>query len=155
MNELTNLKKFIFNAKQHTYASSKDGDEIINDDRSYEFKYQDKEFLYRDRYFGIDPFTGQEVVYYKNSPVWCMNYYGYTLENSKFRNEIFIFLKTALIQLNENYPFRGINNLRIGKFQYINKYKGDLLRFSGHEVIYYEKRIVYYLDYFGGEIKDQ
>lgn len=154
MIELNELRKFIFFAKQNTYACSQDGDEKINDDHSREFQYRDREFLYRDRYFGNDPFSGQEIVYYNDSPVWSMNYYGNIIERSDLKNEIFTFLRIALSNLNENYPFRGIDNLCIGKFKYNNIYKGDLLHFSGHESIYYEEHLVYCLDYFGGKISD-
>lgn len=152
MIELSELRRFIFVAKQNTYAISKDGDEKINDDCSREFQYCNSKFFYRDKYFGIDPFSGQEVVYYNKSPVWCMNYYGTTIKGEILKNEIYTFLRVALSHLNENHPYRGSDNLIIGKFRYNNIYNGDLLHFSGHEEIYYEEQLVYSLDYFGGQV---
>ena len=154
MIELNALREFVLFAKQNTYTSSKDGDEKINDDFSREFQWRDGEFLYRDRYFGTDPFSGQEIVYYNESPIWSMNYYGNTTGEGIRKNEIYAFLRVALSNLDANYPFRGNNNFCVGKFRYANMYKGDFLHFSGHESIYYEEQLVYSLSYFGGLVSD-
>lgn len=53
------LSKFLVKAKINTYASSGEGGERIFPDGSKEF--EEKEFKYRDRYFGFNPFIGEEI----------------------------------------------------------------------------------------------
>jgi len=55
--------KFIIKAKQNTYAKSGEGGEEVLADGSKELVFKEKNFKYRDRYFGFNPFIGQEVVF--------------------------------------------------------------------------------------------
>jgi len=70
------LSKFLVKAKINTYASSGEGGEKILPDGSKEFEFEEKEFKYQDRYFGFNPFIGEEIVWQNGKVVWGMNYYG-------------------------------------------------------------------------------
>ena len=51
--DVKQLSKFLVKAKINTYASSGEGGEKILPDGGKEFEFEEKEFKYRDRYFGI------------------------------------------------------------------------------------------------------
>jgi len=60
---ISQLNKFLVKAKINTYTSSGEGGEKVLPDGSKEFKFIEKELKYRDRYFGFNPFVGQEIVF--------------------------------------------------------------------------------------------
>lgn len=74
--DFNQLSKFLVKAKISTYASSGEGGEKILEDKSKEFEFKEGILRYRDRYFGYNPFCGQEIVFQKDIPIWGMNYYG-------------------------------------------------------------------------------
>jgi len=57
-----NLNQFLVKAKINTYVLSGEGGEKILSDGSKEFEFKEGKFEYRDRYFGFNPFIGQEIV---------------------------------------------------------------------------------------------
>lgn len=68
---------FLIQAKKATYASQGDNASVtplLKGSRQLEFLEGD--FLYRDIYFGMSYFIGQETVYYKGNPIWSMSYSG-------------------------------------------------------------------------------
>ncbi|MDZ7798148.1 MAG: DUF5680 domain-containing protein [Patescibacteria group bacterium] len=146
------LSIFLAKAKQNTYASSGEGGEEVLADGAKEFYFKENSFYYRDRYYGYNPFSGQEVVFYNKKSIWTMNYYGKVLSDKISPKEIYNFLKTALSKVDKNKPFRGACDLINDNFEYKNKAKGNLAEFSGREEIYYKKNLVYKLDYHGGLI---
>ncbi|MBN2853323.1 MAG: hypothetical protein JXQ23_11370 [Clostridia bacterium] len=78
MKELT---EFIVKAKKNTYAS---GLGKVESSRrlSTDLYYRENEYEYADSYFGAKEFSGQEVVYRDNLPVWSMNYYGKIIDKN-------------------------------------------------------------------------
>jgi len=147
------LLKFLIKAKQNTYARGGEGGEKILADGAKEFSFKENLFYYRDRYYGYNPFAGQEVVFYQNKAIWVMNYYGKILSNIVSAKEIYNFLKTALLKIDHKKPFRGPSNLSNNNFKYKNKAQGNLEEFKGLEKIYYKKDLIYQLDYQGGLVK--
>lgn len=72
---LKDLDQFIVQAKAATYVGN--GNKTISCRiGSHDLKFQKGPFSYLDSYFGGTDFIGQEVVYYEETPVWAMNYYG-------------------------------------------------------------------------------
>ena len=57
------LCSFLVRAKIRTYASGREG--VIVKNRSKELIFEEEDFRYRDRYFGSNPFIGEEVVFEK------------------------------------------------------------------------------------------
>lgn len=57
------LLDFILKAKKSTYAGAENDSKNILNDGSKEFIYAEDNYSYRDRYFGSDPFAGQEVIF--------------------------------------------------------------------------------------------
>lgn len=146
------FSKFLVKAKKSTYASSGEEEGRILKNGAKEFEFIQGEFKYRDRYFGYNPFIGEEIVFYKKEPIWGMNYYGKILSEVVSPKEIYRFLQRALKMVNENRPFRGPESFKEDKLKYTNKVRGDIKKFKGEETIFYRREIVYRLTYHGGVI---
>ena len=144
------LAKFLIQAKTNTYASKGEGGEKILSEGSKEFEFEEKEFKYRDRYFGHDPFMGEEVVWRGAKIVWGMNYYGLASSDKVPSREVYEFLKKAMRQIVETRPFRGPDNFKEGDFEYVDKSHGDIKMFHGKETILFKGQEVYQLYYHGG-----
>lgn len=68
---------FLVRAKRHTYASHVDDASVtplLSGSRQLE--YREDSFFYRDIYFGVNYFVGQETVYNEEQPYWAMSYAG-------------------------------------------------------------------------------
>ena len=146
------LRTFLVKAKKATYASGASNEEKLPDG-SRRFKFSEGCFLYIDKYYGSDPFSGQEVVWNNNKAIWSMNYYGRTLTPNAPKN-VYDFLKEALRQVDETLPFRGPREFVKGKLKYALNVEGDLNKFKGQEKIYYQDQEVYNLSFCGGLISE-
>jgi hypothetical protein len=150
---MKDFKRFLIKAKKNTYALSGERGENTLADGARELGYKSKDFYYRDRYYGSDPFIGEEVVFLNNKSLWVMNYSGRCLKTVVSKNEIYNFLKKCLRKVNANNPFRGPNEYQSGDYIYKNKTKGDIDNFIGNEFIYYKNKKIYELRYHGGLTK--
>lgn len=149
------LSKFLVKAKINTYASSGEGGEKILPDGGKEFEFEKKEFKYRDRYFGFNPFIGEEIVWENEKMIWGMNYYGQVLSEIISAKDIYQFLQDALKKVSEDKPFRGPRRFIKDSFQYFNKTRGNIEKFDGEEKIFYKRKLVYRLVYHGGIIREK
>ena len=114
--------------------------------------YHENEYYYLDSYFGEKDFSGEEVVYHKEIPVWSMNYYGKMIRDDLPEGFIET-LREALIKVSEKNPFRGPEEYTRGKYKYKCSNEGDIDFFNGTESIFYEDEEVYRLYFHGGRIK--
>lgn len=146
------LSKFLVKAKINTYSSSGEGGEKVLPDGNKEFKFIEGEFKYRDRYFGLNFFVGEEIVWESGKAVWGMNYYGKIISKITSAKSVYQFLQEALKKVAGDKPFRGPNNFEQGDFEYFNKTEGTLENFQGEETIFYKKQLIYQLKYHGGLI---
>ena len=146
------LSNFLVKAKINTYASSGEKQEKKLSDGSKEFEFEEKEFKYRDRYFGYNFFIGEEIVWRNEKVIWGMNYYGGIVSEIIPAKQIYQFLQEALKKVTEDKPFRGFDNFKENDFEYANKVKGTVERFKGREAIFYRRKLVYELNYYGGMI---
>ena len=147
------LQEFLVNAKVNTYASVGESSERNLEDGSKELIYKLGEWEYRDRYFGFNPFIGEEIVWENGETVWGMHYYGKVLSETLDVKEIYEFLKKALSLIDESLPFRGPKILNKGDFSYRNSSSGFVEEFHGVEMILYRGRRIYELAYHGGLVK--
>jgi hypothetical protein len=143
---------FLLQAKRQTYASGGEGNERILEDGAREMSYREGEYFYRDRYFGFNPFAGEEVVWRDDKVVWAMNYYGMVTDESVPAGDIYRFLQKALRQASAERPFRGPHEFREGEYLYQDTSEGDVAQFSGEEVIFFKNTQVYLLTYHGGKV---
>ena len=57
------LSKFLVKAKIATYASEGEANERVLEDGAKELTFEDGKLKYRDRYYGFNPFVGEEIVW--------------------------------------------------------------------------------------------
>ncbi len=149
---IDNLKEFLVQARQNTYAASAtpvDNPRLIS---SIQLEFQKGDYFYRDIYFSGDKkFIGQEIIYLDSKPVWGVNYIG-TAQGAPLGKIETAFLKEALFKLVETcrvgqsceYEKRGL--------KYQDRGKGSLDEFFGEEEIVQNGKSIYKLNYQGGLI---
>ncbi len=144
--------EFLVKAKLAGYATAGEGGERDSDDRGKEFRFSDGGLTYRDRYFGFNPFAGEELVWRGGNPVWVMNYYGSVHSSGPNPAAVFEFLKLAMQRITVDRPYRGPERLTEGDLEYLDEWSGVIDRFKGTEVIRYKGTPIYSLHYHGGAI---
>jgi hypothetical protein len=113
-------------------------------------------YVYRNVYYGLERFSGQETVHYNGQPIWGMGYSGGLVNHYMWDLQpqwIYAVLRAALGQVSEELPFRGPLKYEYYGFEYINHPLGHLAEFIGEETIKYRGGLVYHLWYVGGFIK--
>ncbi len=153
ISEFTN---FIVMAKCSTYASSEDNARVDpNLPGSHQLEFRRGAFFYRDIYFGGGYFVGLETVFFTDNPIWAMSYAGGINDEVEPTQclELYKFLKSALREVNPTAPYRGPIEFLSGEYAYLNRFLGQISRFSGVETISYSKKPVYQLHYSGGILK--
>ncbi|MDZ7611877.1 MAG: DUF5680 domain-containing protein [Candidatus Moranbacteria bacterium] len=146
------LVDFIIKAKMATYASEEESNEKILEDGSKELTFRSGDFKYRDRYYGFNPFFGEEIVWQGGEIVWSMNYFGKMSSDKVSDEDVYKFLQSAMRQIKEDRPFRGPSNFKSGGFEYIDESIGDVHNFTGTERILHEGQEIYRLNYHGGSM---
>jgi Domain of unknown function (DUF5680) len=147
------LREFLVQAKQAGYASAGEGGERTVVDGAKELTFARAPFRYRDRYFGFNPFIGQEVVWQDHIALWAMNYYGGVHTPVVPAAVVYTFLQQALKQVNACLPLRGPHWWQSGDLTYRHQSTGDLERFSGSEHIACKGEEIYTLHYHGGRVQ--
>ncbi len=143
---------FLLKAKLRTYATGGEGNERTLEDGTREMSYREGAFFYRDRYFGFDPFIGEEAVWEKDKVIWAMNYYGGVTDKMASGKDIYPFLQKAMQRVTAERPFRGPSEYQEGDFLYQDMSDGNIDQFTGQEVIYFKGKQVYSLKYHGGKV---
>lgn len=147
------LEEFLVRAKQNTYAAEAGGvsPEILGDGAK-QFVYREGDLEYRDRYYGFDPFGGEEIVRERGSAIWCMHYWGKVLSASMEPAAVFRFLRTVLREVPKDRPFRGPPSFKDGPWSYRSQVSGTVECFHGEETISYQEFLVYRCVYHGGAL---
>ncbi|OJX40486.1 MAG: hypothetical protein BGO78_05690 [Chloroflexi bacterium 44-23] len=143
---------FLIKAKQNTYAA--DGP-LIRSSRpgSIDLAYTEEPFRYLDSYFGGFQFIGEEMVWYQEKTVWGMNYLGHILvENPPA--DFAHFLKSALLQVPQEMPYRGPEEFVSGDFCYTCSVDGSINWFRGKEFVFFNGQKIYQLYFHGGEVRN-
>ena len=159
--EKDTLLEFIANAHRNTYAAPaeirlkhKCETPILPGHKDY--CYTEGDFKYYDSYTGETWAPGKEEVSFKEVPIWCMSYQGQ--HNCKygedfFQEQVFPFLKKALMNFDKKMPFRGPKEFSEGEFKYIFEMEGDYSYFKGQERIFYNGESIFFQDVMGSLIK--
>ncbi len=151
------LYNFLIEAKKQTYANEKVKKVISTRKGSYDYEYANNKMIYHDTYFGGTNFMGEEVVYLDDkTPIWGMNYYGVTFDESLSEEVIDKVLRPALMQVGTHkdiIPLRGPKEYINEEYRYNFKVNGDLNYFEGIETIYKNNEKIYELKCHGGLIK--
>lgn len=152
---LQELQRFMSRASKATYAS---GGGTVNKPwrRGFnELEYREGDWYYRDSYAGFLRSWGQEVIWYKDKPVWTCSYGGGMEPNNMdivFANKTFSFLKKTFLagDKQNNFQPRGPQDFQAGEWSYHCTLNGNIKKFSGHEFISRDGRIVFTHDFVGG-----
>ena len=147
------LEEFLVRAKMSAYANEGEGGERMLADGCKELTFEEGEFRYRDRYFGWNPFVGEEVVWQGDHVTWAMNYYGLVFVEVVPAGQVYAFLQRAMNQVQEDRPFRGPRSFEENDYEYIDESQGSVDQFMGVERILYQGREIYRLHYHGGRVK--
>ncbi len=154
---INELASFLVDAKRRTYAGLNDDATITNPlfSGSKQLEWQDKDWFYRDVYYGMSLFTGMEVVYFKNKPIWSMSYSGgarpdVEVEEAKL---IYAFLRSALMKVPLEFPVRGPSAFSTPGLSYTMTGHGDLEFFWGQEEVLTDEISRYALKFAGGLIR--
>lgn len=154
--DIEDLNNFLFNANENGYAGG--GSEFIPSQRPGfdEIEYKSGDWIFHDSYSGHYFAPGQEVVYFKNKPVWAMAYAGGMKfkyhSDEKMAKETFTFLKKAMLAMDPAKPFRGPGKFDEGDWRYVSEVKGDTKDFAGNEKIYRGNELVFEQNFIGGII---
>lgn len=150
------LTVFITAAKRNTYASEV-GSAFVQPllEGSKQLEYRNGDYFYRDIYYGSSFFVGQEIVEFRNRPIWSMVYSGgVTIPNvnGDSMGQIYHFLRQALRLVDTNFIYRGPQYYELGEYVYQNECEGTIDCFHGKEMILLDAKKVYELKYSGGII---
>jgi transcriptional regulator with XRE-family HTH domain len=142
------LVPFLCRAKKATYAGH--GHEVdASRPGSHDLRYAEGSLSYYDSYLGSERFAGEEGLWVDHDPVWAMNYRGRVLDE-RFSGD---FLKDALANVAEDYPFRGPLLFQRGDLTYHCSVEGTFDWFSGAETILFRSEKVYECLFHGGTLR--
>jgi hypothetical protein len=147
-----------FEAKRRTYAGLDDDATVSTPllSGSKQLEHQAGPYSYRDIYFGMGFFVGQETVSKDEKVVWSMCYSGGAKPDTSDRNtllSIYKFLRRALLAGHIDKPYRGPDKLVEGDMTYRNCVEGTLVAFHGVEEVSSGGRTLFELRYSGGLIR--
>lgn len=157
-NELGELAAFLLEAKRRTYAGLDDEATVAVPmlAGSKQLDHRSGRYAYRDIYFGMGFFVGQETVSRDGKAIWSMCYSGGISPEISDRNtllSIYTFLRKALLAGRVDSPYRGPETFDDGALSYRNSVEGTLVRFHGVEQISRDGATQYELRYNGGLIR--
>jgi hypothetical protein len=123
---------------------------------SKQLEYRAGDYVYRDVYFGMAYFVGQEVVADRERVFWSMSYAGGVIASAREPSdarEIYAFLRRALRHGSAHEPYRGPVRFSEDPFDYSSATHGELDSFWGLERITRDGEAVYELRYAGGFLR--
>ncbi len=141
---------FLVTAKKNTYAIINDITKIMMEDGGTEVNYREGLFYYRDRYYGGEPFIGEEVVVYDDAIIWGMNLRGKVINPLIPMEEVYAFVREALKNMTSDAPFRGPAHFQMNDLNYSSEANGTPEHFHGVEKVYLKNQLIYECFYHGG-----
>lgn len=151
--DIAGITSFLIEANKAGYGNpnvkieqAEDGGHIIN--------HTQGDWHFCDYFYGGHPYAGQEVIYSNDKPVWAMQYRGWVFGTDMTPNDVYGFLRKALLQAPEDAPFRGPQEFSNDNLTYQNTCQGDMTNFSGEEIILDAGRAIYKGLYFGGIVDE-
>ncbi|MBR0689346.1 hypothetical protein JQ594_25745 [Bradyrhizobium manausense] len=153
------LAAFLVEAKRHTYAGLDDDATVATPllTGSKQLGHSAPPYTYRDIYFGMGFFVGQETVARDDRIIWSMSYSGGARADIMDRDvflAIYKFLRQALLGVRAEEPFRGPRLFEQAGMVYRNEVEGSLDRFHGVETIARDDGApLYGLRYSGGLLR--
>ncbi|MCP3388747.1 DUF5680 domain-containing protein [Bradyrhizobium sp. CCGB12] len=156
---LHDLAAFLVEAKRRTYAGLDDDASVATPllAGSKQLEHHAAPYTYRDIYFGMGFFVGQETISRDDRAIWSMSYSGGARAEITDRDtflEIYKFLREALLGVSVDEPYRGPRLFEQAGMIYRNEVEGALDRFHGIEMIArHDGTPLYELRYSGGLLR--
>jgi len=153
------LNRFMGRAAKATYASG--GGKVEPWRKGFnELEYREGDWYYRDSYTGFLRSWGQEVIWYKDKPIWTCSYGGGMSADrmdAAFALETFTFLKKVFMAGDKENTFqpRGPKDFQEGEWKYHCELKGDITKFNGNEFISQNDETVFTHEFVGGLVINQ
>ena len=148
---------FLLEAKRATYAGQSDEATVTPlVPGSKQLEYGDGDYFYRDIYFGMAYFVGQELVSHRQQAIWSMSYAGGVTPvsgDSSDTRTIYAALRMALRHGSKDEPYRGPATFSHDALTYTNSSSGSLDAFWGVEQISRDGVRVYECRYAGGFLR--
>jgi hypothetical protein len=135
-----NFAAFLVDSKRRTYAGLDDEATVAAPllRSSKQLEHRAPPYAYRDIYFGMGFFVGQETVSRDDRVIWSMSYSGGVRAEITDRDTflaIYKFLRQALLAVRAEEPYRGPRLFEQADMVYRNEVEGSLDRFHGIETI--------------------
>ncbi len=146
------LIRFLAEAKYVTYASNDSYAKQTYPDGASGYTFSKAKFLYSDRYYGGEPFIGEELLFDNGIAVWGMNYTGKLIGgNDSVIQSVYSFLQESLRHRIMTLPLRGPELFTDEGYEYRSSVEGDIDFFQGKEMILTTGDVMpVYLGYFHG-----
>jgi hypothetical protein len=151
--EVDDLARYLVEAKRDGYASGDESRIVRLDDGGSEVRSASGAYVYRDRWYGDERFTGQEIVWRDGQAIWGLSFYGATTTGRAIPPDFPRFHKAALRRATVSAPFRGPARYREGDFVYLNSVTGSLEEFKGSERVLFRSKEIFHLTYHGGLLR--
>ena len=147
--DINQLGDFLVKANQAGYASN---ESVIADaaDGSHTIVFESGGWRFEDNFFGGEPYGGREVIAVDGHVEWMMLYYGWIAPTDLSNNDVYKFLRHALMRVPGDKPYRGPDSYVEGALEYRNRVGGELRNFDGVETILQSGNEIYRARYFGG-----
>jgi hypothetical protein len=147
------LANFLVKAKTNCYGSINDIQKTILPDGGTELNYKENLLSYRDRYYGGEPYIGEEVVLYKDEVIWAMNFRGKVVNVDALPVEkVYSFIREAIKMMSPDNPYRGPSHYQSDLLHYYSEVTGTLEHFNGKEKIILKDELIYEGFYHGGYV---
>ena len=143
------LVDFLVEARRETYAIPH-GSPL--GDGTEEMAWSNGPWRYQDRYAGINPYGGHEIVWRDGRVVWMQHYFAEVLGERASMDAIYAFQREALGSPDPDRLMRGPASFVRAPFAYVNDIEGDLDRFNGVETIACDGDVVYRMIFHGGRV---
>jgi hypothetical protein len=152
------LAAFLIEAKRRTYAGLDDDATVAAPllNGSKQLEHRAGPYAYRDIYFGMAFFVGQETVSKGERVIWSMCYSGGARPEVTGRDtllSLYRFLRQALLAGDVGAPYRGPALFRRDEMTYRNDFDGTLACFHGVEQISRQGPVLYEVRYSGGLLR--
>lgn len=116
---------------------------------SHDYRYEEGIFVYTNKFFGTEQYSGEEIIYRKDRAIFAMNYMSHVIKDS-FHEE---FLREALHATTIETPYRGPELYQSGEYIYKCKVFGNITWFQGYEDISRKAEKVYKCCFHGGVLR--
>lgn len=113
------------------------------------------EYKYEDEFYGGEPYSGNETIWFKGKDVFRCVYWGKVEKGIKF-GDVYDFLRKALMQgPDNNLVHRGPAEFIEDNLKYTNSIEGTIDEFRQIEKIFVDNKEVYVAYFFGGRVNTQ